>query len=175
MTFRKHVGYFDDPHRVLDALRICRERGIEVEDVVSPFPIHGLDEVLGLRRTRLPWATLAGGLGGLSVGLWLQYWTSASDWPLDVGGKPFDSFPAFVPVGFELTILFAGLCTVFGLLAICRLRPGARVQVERPRTTDDRVALVLRRRDARHDPGELRQVLLESGALEVIEEEEDVR
>jgi len=171
MSVRRHVGYFDDPHRLLDALRICRERGIEVEDVVSPFPIHGLDDVLGLRRTRLPWVTLAGGIAGVSAGLWFQYWSSSQDWPLNVGGKPFDSFPAFVPVAFELTILCAGLCTVFGLLALCRLLPGARVQVERPRTTDDRMALVLRRRDARHDPGELRQVLVESGALDVVEEE----
>jgi hypothetical protein len=173
MSTRQQVGWFDDQRQVLDALRICRERGIEVDDVVSPYPIHGLDEALGLRRTRLPWATLTGGVVGVSCGLWLQYWTSAANWPIDVGGKPFDSLPAFVPVAFELTVLCAGLCTVFGLLARCGLRPGARVRAERPRTSDDRIALVLAQRDASHDPRELRQVLIESGALEVVDEERE--
>lgn len=171
MSTRQHVGWFDDSQRVIDALRICRERGIEVDDVVSPYPIHGLDEELGLRRTRLPWATLIGGIVGLSLGLWLQYWSSARNWRTNVGGKPFDSLPAFVPVAFELTILFAGLCTVFGLLGRSGLRPGARAPHDRPRTTDDRIALILSQRDARHDPRELRQVLVESGALEVVDEE----
>jgi hypothetical protein len=139
--------------------------------VVSPYPIHGLDELLGLRRTRLPWATLTGAVVGLSFGVWLQYWASATDWPTNVGGKPFDSLPAFVPVAFELTILCAGLCTVFGLLWRCGLRPGARLRAERPRSTDDRIALVIAQRDARHDARELRQVLFESGALEVVDEE----
>ena len=171
MSVHTHVAWFDDEHSVLAALRICRERGLAVEDVVSPFPIHGLDEALGLRRTRLPWVTLAGGLGGLVAGLWLQYWSSARDWPLDVGGKPFDSFPAFVPVAFELTVLGAGLCTVFGLLARCGLRPGRRPPFDRPRASDDRIAVVVARRDARHDAREVHQILLECGALEVAEEE----
>ena len=171
MSTRVHIGWFDEQQRVLDALRICRERDIEVEDVVSPFPIHGLDEALGLRRTRLPWFTLAGGSCGLALGLWLQYWTSAADWPLNIGGKPFDSFPAFVPVAFELTVLCAGLCTVFGLLGRCGLRPGARARYPHPRATDDRIALIVVRRDARIEARELSQVLRECGALEVVEEE----
>jgi hypothetical protein len=166
VSARAQVAWFDDEHRVLDALRICRERGFEVDDVVSPFPIHGLDAALGLRRTRLPWITLAGGLAGLSLGAWLQYWTSARDWPLNVGGKPFDTYPAFVPVMFELTVLIAGLCTVFGLLALCRLWPGRRARAG-VQATDDRIAVLIAQRDARHDVNEVRQVLLECGALGV--------
>lgn len=167
MSSMAQVAWFDDEHRVLEALRICRERGLVVEDVVSPFPIHGLDEALGLRRTRLAWATLAGGLAGLVLGLTLEYWTSATDWPLNVGGKPFDSLPAFVPVAFETTILCAGLCTVFGLLWRCGLRPWTRARIPGVRATDDRIAIVVAQRDARHDPVRVRQVLLECGACEV--------
>lgn len=166
-----HIAWFDDEHLVLDALRICRERGLEVRDVISPFPIHGLDDALGLRRTRLPWLTLAGGASGLALGLWLQYWSSARDWPLNVGGKPFDSFPAFVPVAFELTILGAGLCTVFGLLGRCRLWPR---QLSRPApqgVTDDRIALLVPRNGALHDARDVRRILLECGALQVTDEE----
>jgi hypothetical protein len=171
MSRRQMVGYFEEESAVLHALRICRERGLETLDVVSPFPIHGLDEALGIRRTRLPWLTLAGGLAGLALGLAAQYWSSASDWPLDVGGKPFDSFPAFVPVAFELTILGAGLCTVFGLLGRIGLHPWRRVGPTRPRTSDDRIAIVLAQHDARVEPREMRQVMLECGAVEVVEEE----
>ncbi|MBM3976209.1 MAG: DUF3341 domain-containing protein [Planctomycetes bacterium] len=171
MTRRQLVGYFEEDSQVVHALRICRERGLETLDVVSPFPLHGIDEALGLRRTRLPWLTLIGGSVGLALGMALQYWSSASDWPLNVGGKPFNSFPAFVPVAFELTILGAGLCTVFGLLARTGLHPWRRVGPERLRTSDDRIALVVARRDASHDPRELRQVLFECGAVEVVEEE----
>ena len=171
MSRRQLVGYFEEPSQVLHALRICRERGLETLDVVAPFPIHGLDEALGIPRTRLPWLTLAGGVVGLSLGLALQYWSSASDWPINVAGKPFDSFPAFVPVAFELTILGAGLCTVFGLIGRIGLHPWRRVEQVRPRATDDRIALVLARRDARMDAREMGQVLLECGAVELTEEE----
>jgi hypothetical protein len=164
---RVHIGWFEDEQRLLEAVAICRERGIAVEDVVSPYPIHGLDDALGIPRTRLPWLTLLGGLSGLTLGLWLEYWTSASDWPIDVGGKPFDSFPAFVPVAFELTILGAGLCTVFGLLALTRRRRRSL----RTSASDARIALVIARRDAAHPEQEIDGVLRESGALEVTAEE----
>lgn len=173
MSARTQVAWFDDEHRVLQALRICRERGLEVEDVISPFPIHGLDDALGLRRTRLGVVTLIGGASGLLLGLVLQYWTSATDWPLNVGGKPFDSLPAFVPVAFETTILGAGLFTVFGLLWRCGLRPWTRGRALGPRATDDGFAIVVTQRDARHEPGRARRVLLECGATCVNDAEDE--
>ena len=116
MNHRLHVGFFEDEHDVLAAAKECRERQIPIADVVSPYPIHGLDAVLGLRPSRLPWVTLTGALVGAGLGLWFEYWSAWDNWPINVGGKPFDSLPAFVPVAFELTILFAGLATFFLLL-----------------------------------------------------------
>jgi hypothetical protein len=114
-------------------------------DVFSPYPLHGIDEVAGIRRTRIAAVCLAGGVAGLALGLWLQYWTSAVDWPLDVGGKPWNSLPAFLPVAFELTVLFAGLATAAALLVRSRLRPGRRPRLAGLGITDDRFALVVAR------------------------------
>jgi hypothetical protein len=148
MSRRLHIGLFDDDRDLVDAARECRARGIPILDVVTPFPIHGLDEVLGIRPSRLPWVTLTGGAVGMALGLGFQYWSSAVNWPLNIGGKPFDSLPAFVPVGFEMTILLAGLATAGALLARSRLWPGRRPPRGLEATTDDRHALILVQGDA---------------------------
>ena len=108
---RRHFATFGDQHALLGAARACRERGLTFVDAYTPYPVHGLDEVLGIRRSRLPCVTLVAGTVGVAVALWFQYWASDTSWPIDVGGKPFDSFPAFVPVAFEVLVLFAGLAT----------------------------------------------------------------
>lgn len=143
MTRRVEAALFTREEALLAAARECRARGIEIVDVHSPHPVHGIDEVAGIRRSRISTVTLVAGATGLSFGLWLQYWTSASDWPLDVGGKPFDSLPAFMPVAFELTVLFAGLATVAALLIRSRLRPGRAPRLLGTGVTDDRFALLV--------------------------------
>jgi len=143
-----HIGFFEDEHDLMEAARECRERGIPVLDVVSPFPIHGVDEVLGIKRSRLGWVTASCGAVGLLLGLWFQYWSSATDWPLNIGGKPFDSLPAFVPVAFEMTVLFAGLGTAFFLIFRSGLWPGKKAVAGMESTTDDRHALILAQKDA---------------------------
>ncbi len=143
MTQRVEAAIFTSEDALLAAARECRARGIEIVDVHSPHPIHGIDDVVGIRRSRISTVTLVAGAAGLSFGLWLQYWTSATDWPLDVGGKPFDSLPAFVPVAFELTVLFAGLSTVAALLVRSRLRPGRAPRLAGAGVTDDRFALLV--------------------------------
>jgi hypothetical protein len=148
MSRSLHIGFFDDDRDLIDAVRECRARQIPILDVVSPFPLHGLDEELGIRPSRLPWVTLAGGAVGLSIGLLFQYWSSAVNWPLNIGGKPFDSLPAFVPVAFETTILLAGLSTAAALLARSRLWPGRRPPSGLEATTDDQHALILEQSDA---------------------------
>ena len=143
-----HIGFFEDEHDLVNAARECRKRGIPVLDVVSPFPIHGIDEVLGIRPSRLGWVTMVGGALGLLLGLGFQYWSSATDWPLNIGGKPFDSLPAFIPVAFETTVLLAGLGTAFFLLFRSRLWPGKKALPGMESTTDDRHALILSQADA---------------------------
>jgi len=139
------VAVFADERDLLAVAGACRAQAFTVLDAHTPWPVHGLDQALGLRRSRLPWVTLAAGLTGLLLGTWLQYWASASDWPLNVAGKPFDSLPAFVPVMFELTILFAGVATFVLCLGRSRLWPGRRPVRNLPGTTDDQLALVVGR------------------------------
>lgn len=164
MMRRLHIGYFDDEHLLLAAARECRDRGIPVVDAISPFPVHGMDEALGIRPSRLPWVTLIGGAVGAGLGLLLEYWTSAVNWPLNVGGKPLDSFPAFVPVAFELTILFAGLSTAGALFLRSRVWPGRKAPAGFEATTDGTHALILEERDASFESGVYREVLLRNGA-----------
>ncbi len=143
----RQVAVFGGPDALLSAAREARRRGLRVVDALTPHPVHGLDAALGRRRSRLPFVTLAAGASGLAVALAFQYWSSATDWPVNVGGKPFDSLPAFVPVAFEVLVLFAGLATAGAFLWRSGLRPGRDV-TQTAGATDDRFVLVAERRDA---------------------------
>jgi hypothetical protein len=164
-----HYGVFGHEAQLLEAVSDSHAQGLEVIDAYSPYPIHGIDELLGIRRSRLTLVCFFGGLVGLLLGLGFQYWTSASDWPLNVGGKPFDSLPAFIPVAFEMTVLFGGLSTALALLLRSRLWPG-RKSTRIAGVTDDRFALVIARRDAGMATAELPALLERHGALEVWKE-----
>jgi len=115
------MAEFDDPEALLAAARRAYEEGYRQMDAYTPLPIEGLAEALGLRHTGVPPIVLAGGLIGCLGGFYLQYWVAVIDYPINVGGRPLNSWPAFIPVTFELTILVAALFAVFGLLALCRL------------------------------------------------------
>ncbi|MDP6539133.1 MAG: DUF3341 domain-containing protein [Planctomycetota bacterium] len=166
MTRLAQVGLFEAEEHLLAAIAESRSRGLVVVDAYSPYPIHGIDELMGIRRSRLTLVCFFGGLLGLSLGLWFQYWSSATDWPLNVGGKPFDSLPAFMPVGFELTVLFGGLSTALALLVRSRLWPGKRGSTP-PGVTDDRFALVIARSNTDLPSSELPELLRRHGALDV--------
>ncbi len=139
---------FDDPDLAVAAVRILGQEGYQIDDVYAPFPVHGMQEAMGLRPTRLPWATLAGGLIGVTTALVLQIYTHTVSWPLNIGGKTHLALPALIPVGFELTVLFAGLATGLTLLVLGRLYP--RLKTETPpeqviaQATDDRYVVVVR-------------------------------
>jgi hypothetical protein len=160
------VALFDDQRRLVKAVKAVRARGLRVHDVYSPHPVHGLDEALGITPSRLPLATLAGGVLGLVTALALQLYVSVYDWPLNVGGKPDNSMLAFIPVAFELTILAAGLATVAALLLQCRLFPTVQPRVVHVSATDDQFALVLRWRHTAFDP-QVERLLYEHGARDV--------
>ena len=112
------MAEFDSPADLLDAAGRAYEEGYRRMDAYTPFPVHGLAEALGFRRTRLPLLVLFGGIAGCVGGYGLQYWISAIDYPLNIGGRPLNSWPAFIPVTFELTILVAALAAVLGMLAL---------------------------------------------------------
>ncbi len=166
---------FSDEHGLLGAVRALRAEGRAILDVRAPYPVHGLPEAQGLAPSRLPWVTLGGGLAGLALGLLLQAWTSAVDWPLNVGGKPLFSWPAFVPVAFELVVLFAGLSTVAAFLLVDRKRAPVPRLPAGLRATDDRFLLALPAEDASYDATALTRRMTDRfgavGAEEVVVED----
>jgi hypothetical protein len=109
---------FDNPDDLLTAARKTFEAGYRKMDAYSPFPIHGLAEAVGYRRRILPWIVLGGGIFGCIAGFALQYWVAVVALPLNIGGKPLNSWPAFLPVTFECTVLAAALSAVLGMLAL---------------------------------------------------------
>lgn len=112
------LAEFDNPEALQESAARAYAEGYRRMDAYSPFPVDGLAEAIGFKRTRLPLIVLIGGiLGGLG-GFFLQYWVSVIDYPLIVGGKPFNSWPAFIPVTFELAVLAASLAAVLGMLAL---------------------------------------------------------
>ena len=129
---------FTDPLLLLEAVKRLRLEGFRVIDTYSPFPVHGMDEAIGLKPSRLPRACLGFGLLGLATALGVQIWTSAYDYPLIVGGKPLVSLPAFIPVAFELTVLMAGLGVVGSLFVAAGMRPRFKVPDLHPGVNDDR-------------------------------------
>ena len=168
-TRRVLVATFDREERVMAALPELRRRGYRIEDVYAPYPVHGMDRAAGLAPSRLGWVCGAAGLAAAVLMMLFQVWVSAADWPVDVGGKPMASLPAFVPVAFEAGVLAAALTTVAALFAVSRLRPGKRPGLVDPRVTDDVFAVVLDEADAAFDPDEARDLLREHGALETEE------
>jgi hypothetical protein len=115
------VARFASPEALLAAARETRDAGYIATDAHTPIPVHGLAEALGMKRCRLAGLVLAGGTLGCLGGLYLQYWISAVAYPINVGGRPYFSWPAFIPVVFECTILGAALTTIFGMLALNKL------------------------------------------------------
>lgn len=132
---------FTDPEHLLAAVQRLVRDGYRVLDTYTPFPVHGMDEAMGIKPSRLPRACLAFAILGLVTALVLQVWTSAFDYPLRVGGKQLAAIPAFIPVLFELTVLFAGLGVVASLFVVSRLRPRFRVPNLHPGVNDNRFVL----------------------------------
>src|SRR5439155_1540601 len=125
MQHRSHIygviGEFGTPEELLHAVEKVREAGYRRFDAFAPFPVEGLSEALGLKRNLVPAITLLGGLAGGIGGFFFQYWAMAITYPLNIGGRPLNSWPAFIPVTFELTILGASLAAVFGMLGLNKL------------------------------------------------------
>lgn len=166
MSKRIHYGKFDSEAALLAAIRECNDRELPIVDAFTPYPVHGIDPLLGIKRSRLPFVTLAAGAVGLGLAFLFQYWSSAFDWPLNVGGKPFNSLPAFMPVAFELLVLFGGLATAFFLLLRSRLWPGQKSMSAHPRITSDRFVLMVEQRDAALRDGEMDEIWDRHGAIE---------
>lgn len=167
-TVRYAAAFFDNEHDLMAIAAESRLRGFEIHDVFTPYPVHGMDRAVGLRRSRLGWIAFVAGALGLVSAVLLQVWTSAYDWPLNVGGKPFNSFPLFVPVMFELTVLFSGLISIGVLFMLNRLWIFSKKEIFE-RVTDDRFVLVLKQADASFDNEKAKRLFKKYNALSVIE------
>lgn len=110
------LAEFDTATELVDAANEIRKAGYTKTDAFSPFPLHEIDEALGIKRSILPYMVFCGGVIGLLAGIGLQYFVHVIDYPLNVGGRPFFSLPSFIPPAYELTILFAAFTAVFGML-----------------------------------------------------------
>jgi hypothetical protein len=137
------IGCFATEEDIVAATGAARQQGLHIVDVYVPYAVHGLDRAMGLRPSRLPWACFAFGLLGVAMALAIQLWTMAIDWPMNVGGKPRLSLPAYVPVIFETMVLLAGLGVVFAFLVRCRLFPGKEPAPLFAGATNDQFVLVL--------------------------------
>ncbi len=161
------LGIFRTPETLLEAVREAREKGYRGLDAVSPYPVHGLPEALGLKVSWMPRVTKTFFFVGAGLGFYFEYWTMAVTWPINVAGKPFFSIPAFMPVTFECGILLTGVLTFLTLFAADRLRPNPGFKALDPRLTNDRFALLIP--TGFEGPKPASQLLQEVGALEVHE------
>jgi Protein of unknown function (DUF3341) len=144
---------------LIGAVRTVQDRGWEVVDVYGPYAVHGLEQALNWPRSRLPVACFFGGALGVGLATWFQYWATAWDWPLNVGGRPWNSLPAFVPVIFESMVLLAGFSLLFAWLFRCQLYPGKKAEVPRARVTDDQFLVVFRVPSSANGTGLVQQLL----------------
>lgn len=131
------VGSFDDEAVLFPAVKKVRKAGYKIHDVYTPFPIHGLDKVMGLRDTSLHTAGFIYAITGTATALGFISWALTTDWPLNFGGKPFFSLPAWIPITFELTVLFSAVGMVLTFCYLCQLAPFVKKDHFNLKSTDD--------------------------------------
>lgn len=158
---------YHDDDVLISAVKQIRAAGFKISEVYTPFPVHGLDKVMGLKESRIAVAAFMYGLFGLAVAVTLTWYMMISDWPQNIGGKPnIDwamNMPAFVPILFEMTVFFAAHLMVWTYLVINGLYPGADAKNPDPRTTDDYFMVELPAAEG------LIETLQKTGAVEIAE------
>jgi hypothetical protein len=172
MDADKHfvVGVFDDEDILLSGIKNVRKSGVKIQEVYSPFPVHGIDDALGYKKSRLPIAAFLFGMTGTSLALTMQIGMLGFDWPMIIGGKNFASLPPFIPVTFELTVLLAALGMVGTFMIVSDMKPYKWPRQFDVRSTDDKHVMAI---DLSANSGkskeELSRILKDSGASEVNE------
>ena len=167
MAIKKFVvGSFDDEEVLFPAVKKVRRTGHRIYDVYTPFPIHGLDKVMGLRDTSLHTAGFIYALTGTATALGFITWALTYDWPMNFGGKPHFSLPAWIPIIFELTVLFSSVGMVLTFCYLCQLAPFVKKEHFNLRSTDDLFVLVLECTDKTNET-EVIAFLQSTGAFDV--------
>jgi hypothetical protein len=161
-------GLYNDEVELMGAIRSAKDRHLEIMDVYSPFPIHGMDEALEMEESRLHIVGFVFGMLGTLTAFLGMTWIFTSDWPTIFGGKPYWSVPAFIPITFELTVLFSGIGMTVVFYIICGMGFGVNNPVLDDRLTDDKFALAFRTNGYGEDKvDELKGFLKDTGAVEV--------
>lgn len=169
-TDKKELGVlaeYDSPSAIFSACEKVRDAGFRRFDSFTPFPVHNLDKAMGLGPSYLPWLVLIAGILGAFLAMLLMVWTSAYDYPLNIGGKPTWSIPAFIPITFEVTILFSGLTAVFGMFVLNKMpiyhHPLNDIS-QFKKVTDDKFFIIIKARDRKYDREKVKQFLSDTGA-----------
>lgn len=170
MTKKYLVGVFDDEHTLVEAFEKVLEKGVKIEEVYTPYPIH---EVLhGMKnKTRITHAAFFYGLFAAVGLLSFMYYAAVIDWPLNFGGKPFNTFPSFIVVSIVATILSITLLTLFTFSARAKIFPGKKAEIIDIRATDDKFIIALNKEELGNDESSVAEIFKDSGASEIYEKE----
>jgi hypothetical protein len=163
------VGSFDDEAVLFPAVKKVRAAGYKIHDVYTPFPVHGLDHALGLRETSLHTAGFIYGITGTTTALSFMSWVFTTDWPMNIGGKPHFPLPAFIPITFELTVLFSAVGMVMTFMYLCQMAPFVKKHIFHPRQTDDLFVMAIELTEKTR-PEEVKAFLDSVGAKEINEQ-----
>jgi hypothetical protein len=144
LTEKYIVGLFDDDAQLLKAVESIKAKGIKIDEVYTPFPVHGLEHALGYKDSRLPDVGFMFGLTGTIVALTMQIFIYTFDWQINIAGKSFFPLPSFIPITFELTVLFCALGMVGTYLYVSGLYPGKKAKLFDERQTDDRFVVTIK-------------------------------
>jgi len=161
------VGIFDNEHHLLEGVKSIRQAGVKIEEVFTPYPVHGLDEVLGYKRSKLPIAAFLFGALGTSLALLMQIWMMGFDWPMIIGGKNYVALPSFIPVTFELTVLLSALGMVGVFMIVSDLKPYRKVKTFDIRSTDDKHVMAIDLASNKLTKDQISKLVTEQHASEV--------
>lgn len=165
------MGYFETPAALYHACEEIRDAGYKHFDAHTPFPVHGLEKAMGLKPTKLPFLSLAGGITGLASAVALTWYVNY-DYPLNISGKAPFSYQIYIPIYFELTVLLTAFATFFGLWALCKLPTFYHPTMKHPkahRATTDLFFVTIESKDPKYDLGKTKKLLEKVGAKEVEE------
>ena len=160
-------GVYDEEAVLLHAVDKIRGKGVKIHEVYTPYPVHGLDDALGYHYSNLPIAGFLFGVTGTITALTMMIYMLGFDWPMDIGGKPHIPLPAFIPITFELTVLFCALGMTGTFFVASNLNPWTQPKLLDPRSVDDKFVLALDLATNKQTSAQLSSILSESGASEV--------
>lgn len=181
MTKQKFIyGLYNDDDIMIDGIKKIQDKGVNVRDAYTPFPVHGLEEVLGIKWTRLAITAFMYGITGLTLAIIAINYFMVVDWPMNIGGKPnmnfYENLPAFIPVIFEFTVLSAAHGMAITYFVRNMTLPGMPARNPHPRTTDDHFAIeICPKENKKFSKDEISTMLKDTGVVEVFEKERIVK